>query len=225
MAPEILRYEKYDAKVDLWSVGAVLYEMTVGKPPFRANNPMELLKRIESTQVVKFPDEDPANFQKNPELKAVPMDIKDLIRALLKRKPIERATFDKFFGSTAMKNSKDVRSRTAANSGQPNGTSSPTTSGRDADTETVVLGTIGRGSRTASAALANIPLAMKEHERPAPSPPVAVQANANPPIVPPKVIFRRATGSEGPSMGFAEDFNGGQPGEYVFVLKSRRVAK
>ncbi len=24
MAPEILRYEKYDAKADLWSVGAVL---------------------------------------------------------------------------------------------------------------------------------------------------------------------------------------------------------
>lgn len=36
MAPEILRYEKYNAKADLWSVGAVLYEMVVGKPPFKA---------------------------------------------------------------------------------------------------------------------------------------------------------------------------------------------
>ena len=42
MAPEILRYENYDAKADLWSVGAVLYEMCVGKPPFRAANHVEL---------------------------------------------------------------------------------------------------------------------------------------------------------------------------------------
>ena len=47
MAPEILRYEKYDAKADLWSVGAVLYEMAVGKAPFRALNHIELLKKIE----------------------------------------------------------------------------------------------------------------------------------------------------------------------------------
>ena len=32
MAPEILRYEKYDAKADLWSVGLALSEMAVGRP-------------------------------------------------------------------------------------------------------------------------------------------------------------------------------------------------
>jgi len=57
MAPEILRYEKYDAKADLWSVGAVLYEMAIGKPPFRAMNHIELLKKIEHTKAIKFPDE------------------------------------------------------------------------------------------------------------------------------------------------------------------------
>ena len=46
MAPEILRYEKYDAKADLWSVGTVLYEMVVGRPPFRATNHVELLRKI-----------------------------------------------------------------------------------------------------------------------------------------------------------------------------------
>ncbi|GME98099.1 unnamed protein product [[Candida] boidinii] len=30
MAPEILRYEKYNAKADLWSIGAIIYEMIVG---------------------------------------------------------------------------------------------------------------------------------------------------------------------------------------------------
>ena len=58
MAPEILRYEKYDAKADLWSVGAVLFEMVTGKPPFRAQNHVELLRKIERGEdKIKFPDE------------------------------------------------------------------------------------------------------------------------------------------------------------------------
>ncbi|KAJ1919976.1 Serine/threonine-protein kinase [Mycoemilia scoparia] len=59
MAPEILRYEYYDAKVDLWSVGAVAYEMLTGRTPFRADNHVELLQKIErSVDVIHFPDED-----------------------------------------------------------------------------------------------------------------------------------------------------------------------
>ncbi|KAF4613175.1 hypothetical protein D9613_010944 [Agrocybe pediades] len=114
MAPEILRYEKYDAKADLWSVGAVLYEMAVGKAPFRAQNHMELLKRIESSKGIKFPDEDPTS----PSNKSggggssdlpVPEDIKDLIRALLKRNPAERASYEEFFASRALAKSKFPR--------------------------------------------------------------------------------------------------------------------
>ncbi|KAJ2928467.1 hypothetical protein H1R20_g8618, partial [Candolleomyces eurysporus] len=108
MAPEILRYEKYDAKVDLWSVGAVLYEMAVGKAPFRAQNHIELLKKIEQSKGVKFPDEDP---QKASEVPTVPPDIKKLIRALLKRTPAERASFEDFFSSTALAKSKFPRPR------------------------------------------------------------------------------------------------------------------
>jgi len=102
MAPEILRYEKYDAKADLWSVGAVLYEISVGKPPFTARNHIELLKKIEQARsTVRFPDEEDPNHQ-NP----VPGDIKKLIRTLLKRHPVERASFDEFFASKAMVNSR-----------------------------------------------------------------------------------------------------------------------
>ncbi|RKP24493.1 kinase-like domain-containing protein, partial [Syncephalis pseudoplumigaleata] len=58
MAPEILRYEKYDAKADLWSVGAVLYEMCCGRPPFRAHNHIELLHRIEKkADNISFPED------------------------------------------------------------------------------------------------------------------------------------------------------------------------
>lgn len=106
MAPEILRYEKYDAKADLWSVGAVLFEMTCGKPPFRASNHVELLRKIEKGEDrIKFPDEsksststttDPtAAVSTSPE--PVSPDIKALIRGLLKRKPVDRMTFDDFF--------------------------------------------------------------------------------------------------------------------------------
>ncbi|OSD00427.1 kinase-like protein [Trametes coccinea BRFM310] len=118
MAPEILSYQKYDSKADLWSVGAVLYEMAVGKPPFRAQNHIELLKKIEDSKGIKFPDEDPqavARAQaKGDELKPVPQDIKMLIRALLKRTPAERASFEDFFTSTAMVKSKFPRPREPA---------------------------------------------------------------------------------------------------------------
>ncbi|KAJ8588049.1 Pkinase-domain-containing protein [Rhizopogon salebrosus TDB-379] len=118
MAPEILRYEKYDAKADLWSVGAVLYEMCVGKPPFRAQNHVELLKKIEHSKGVKFPDEDPPRISSNPstpptttteEPMVVAPDIKDLIRALLRRRPAERASFEEFFKSKALAKSKFPR--------------------------------------------------------------------------------------------------------------------
>ncbi|KAI3398266.1 hypothetical protein diail_9604 [Diaporthe ilicicola] len=87
MAPEILRYERYDAKADLWSVGTVLYEMAAGRPPFRASNHVELLRKIEaSNDSIKFPRE--SNLSS---------DMKFLIRALLKRNPVERITFENFF--------------------------------------------------------------------------------------------------------------------------------
>ena len=113
MAPEILRYEKYDAKADLWSVGAVLYEMAVGKPPFRAMNHIDLLKKIDQSKGVKFPDEEPSSRGGGggggSEDSPVPPDVKKLIRTLLKRSPVERASFDDFFGSTALAKSKFPR--------------------------------------------------------------------------------------------------------------------
>ncbi|THU83643.1 Pkinase-domain-containing protein [Dendrothele bispora CBS 962.96] len=116
MAPEILAYKKYDAKADLWSVGAVLYETAVGRPPFRAQNHIELLKKIEKSSGIKFPDEDPtSSAAKNggggSEALPVPSDVKKLIRMLLKQKPAERASFDEFFGSTALQKSKFPRPR------------------------------------------------------------------------------------------------------------------
>ena len=92
MAPEILRYEKYDAKADLWSLGTVLYEMIAGRPPFRANNHVDLLKKIQDgDDRIIFPSRCVASNE-----------IRDLICGLLKRSPIERMSFTQFFNHAAV---------------------------------------------------------------------------------------------------------------------------
>ncbi|KAK6464503.1 Serine/threonine-protein kinase ATG1 [Scheffersomyces coipomensis] len=108
MAPEILRYEKYNAKADLWSVGAVLYEMTVGKPPFKAGNHIELLRNIEKAQDrIKFPSGN-----------QISEELKSLIRSLLKYNPTERISFNEFFHDPLIVNelpSNDVPLETSTN--------------------------------------------------------------------------------------------------------------
>ncbi|KAF5351469.1 hypothetical protein D9757_012058 [Collybiopsis confluens] len=98
MAPEILAYKKYGPEVDLWS------------------NHIELLKKIEHSKGIKFPDEDPTSSAAKSggggsQALPVPNDIKKLIRLLLKQRPLERATFDQFFGSTAVAKSKFPKPR------------------------------------------------------------------------------------------------------------------
>ncbi|KAI8075914.1 kinase-like domain-containing protein [Gilbertella persicaria] len=96
MGPEILSYKKYDAKADLWSVGAVLYEMVTGRPPFRASNHIELLKKIqENNDQIHFPDERHHDIQ-------IGSDLKDLIRKLLVMNPVSRISFDDFFKHPAV---------------------------------------------------------------------------------------------------------------------------
>jgi serine/threonine-protein kinase ULK/ATG1 len=93
MAPEILRYEKYDAKADLWSVGTVLFEMMSARPPFRANNHVELLRKIEERKDhIRFPEGLTSSRA-----------MKNLIRALLKRKPTERMSYDSFFSDPVIR--------------------------------------------------------------------------------------------------------------------------
>ena len=94
MAPEILKYEKYDAKADLWSVGTVMYEMVIGKPPFRAANHVELLRKIEiSSDRLPW---DPSIY--------VSDEMKSVIQGLLKKLAVERISFENFFCHPAVVN-------------------------------------------------------------------------------------------------------------------------
>ena len=87
MAPEILQSHKYDAKADLWSVGTILYELVVGRPPFNGSNHVVLLHNIERHEA-KIPDQ----IAKHLSSACI-----DLIYSLLKRNPVQRISFEEFF--------------------------------------------------------------------------------------------------------------------------------
>ncbi|CAN4109686.1 unnamed protein product [Withania somnifera] len=87
MAPEIMQLQKYDAKGDLWSVGAILFQLVTGKTPFTGNNQIQLLHNIVNSTKLQFPL-DAENLR--------PHCI-DLCRKLLHRNPVERLTFEEFF--------------------------------------------------------------------------------------------------------------------------------
>lgn len=46
MAPEQARGETLDHRADLFSLGSVMYQMASGRPPFRANSTLAVLKRV-----------------------------------------------------------------------------------------------------------------------------------------------------------------------------------
>eukprot|EP01083_Nonionella_stella_P001223 3580_1 len=84
MAPEILKFNKYDSKVDLWSAGTIIYQMVTKEAPFNGANHIELLKKIETTKRLRFPAD-------------LSNDCKQLIIGLLKRNPTQRISWDEFF--------------------------------------------------------------------------------------------------------------------------------
>jgi serine/threonine-protein kinase ULK/ATG1 len=53
MAPEILLKQKYDARVDLWSVGVIMYECLFGRAPYSSNNFKELAEKIKSQKTIQ----------------------------------------------------------------------------------------------------------------------------------------------------------------------------
>ncbi|KAJ0028298.1 hypothetical protein Pint_35323 [Pistacia integerrima] len=87
MAPEIMQLQKYDAKADLWSVGAIFFQLVTGKTPFTGSNQMQLLQNIVKSTELHFPLG----------AKGLSADCKDLCKKLLRRNPVERLTFEEFF--------------------------------------------------------------------------------------------------------------------------------
>ncbi|NXM40724.1 ULK3 kinase, partial [Gymnorhina tibicen] len=86
MAPEMVCRQQYDARVDLWSVGVILYEALFGKPPFASRSFAELEEKIRSDRPVELPS--------RPQLS---QECRDLLGQLLERDPLKRISFERFF--------------------------------------------------------------------------------------------------------------------------------
>ncbi|MQM00880.1 hypothetical protein Taro_033620 [Colocasia esculenta] len=73
IAPEVLLKKGYGMECDWWSLGAIMYEMLVGYPPFYSDEPMSTCRKIVNWRThLKFPEE--ANLS---------AEAKDLISKLL----------------------------------------------------------------------------------------------------------------------------------------------
>ncbi len=80
MSPEQLLDEPLTGRTDLYSLGAVMYEMLVGTPPFSAGNFTQLIRRIV--------DEDaPSLATVRPDL---PADVVNIVERALAKKPADR---------------------------------------------------------------------------------------------------------------------------------------
>lgn len=80
MAPEQLRGDAVDHRVDLWALGVVLYEMLTATLPFRGNTLAAVFDQI-------LHQEPTAVTQVNP---AIPLDVEHIVRRALQKAPVSR---------------------------------------------------------------------------------------------------------------------------------------
>ncbi|WCJ22524.1 Serine/threonine-protein kinase ATG1a [Euphorbia peplus] len=99
MAPEIIQNLKYDAKADLWSVGAILFQLVTGKLPFHGNTQYQLFQNILASTELQFPEG---------ALEDLHPDCVDLCRSLLHRNPVERLSFMEFFNHKFLKEARSM---------------------------------------------------------------------------------------------------------------------
>ncbi|MCJ8740033.1 hypothetical protein PDJAM_G00054210 [Pangasius djambal] len=98
MAPEVIMSQNYDAKADLWSIGTVIYQCLVGKPPFQANSPQDLRMFYEKNKSL---------------VPNIPRDtsppLADLLLGLLQRNQKDRMDFDTFFSHPFLDQTSNIK--------------------------------------------------------------------------------------------------------------------
>lgn len=81
MAPEVIEGDGHDKNVDWWALGVLLYELTVGIPPFYSANVGEMYDKIQNAPLRFSPNQSP--------------ECRELITALLHRDPRKRLGYEK----------------------------------------------------------------------------------------------------------------------------------
>ncbi|CAN1169489.1 Serine/threonine-protein kinase ATG1t [Linum perenne] len=88
MAPEVLQFHRYSSKVDMWSIGAILFELLNGHPPFHGRTNVQLLQNIKSSTRPPF---SPLI------LPGLHHDSIDICSKLLSQNPDHRLSFEQFY--------------------------------------------------------------------------------------------------------------------------------
>jgi len=87
MAPDIFVDKKYTEKVDLWSVGVILFHCLTGRLPFNGKSIYDLFMQANVGKIM----------WKDEEMKNVSPNMKELVEELLQRDVRKRISWDQFF--------------------------------------------------------------------------------------------------------------------------------
>jgi hypothetical protein len=82
MAPEQIRGEQVDGRADIYSCGAILYELLSGTPPFQAEDVFGYVSKHLKESVVSL-------TERCPEF-AIPKEVDDLVLWMLEKNPLQR---------------------------------------------------------------------------------------------------------------------------------------
>ncbi|KAI2808008.1 Serine/threonine-protein kinase ulk3 [Blomia tropicalis] len=87
MAPEILLGHEYDARVDLWSIGVILYQCLFGHTPYSCTSSGDLINKFRTKKIrISIPAKP-----------KISQNCRDLLKRLLTFDPKKRISFEDFF--------------------------------------------------------------------------------------------------------------------------------
>ena len=95
IAPEMLMKKGHDTRVDIWSIGILMFELLSGYSPFVAKSNQELYQNIRKLKI-QWP-------------KDMPPLAKNLISKILKLNPLDRPSFDEILNHQWFKNTKMIK--------------------------------------------------------------------------------------------------------------------
>ena len=95
IAPEMLLKKGHDTRVDIWSIGILMFELLAGYSPFVAKTNQELYQNIKRLKI-QWP-------------KDMPPLAKNLISKILKLNPLDRPSFDEILNHQWFKNTKMIK--------------------------------------------------------------------------------------------------------------------